>query len=422
MSKKLLILTSHDFLRFSNSRIKHLARHLSGLFEETYVGYRSYALPPSKTARIKAFLTLETRLFEKASLKLLEINPLGARPHGLATRLLKIPNPFEEKLPKLKRFLQEGLSLVGGISDLLILPSLLLALRRLGEASFQVLIAQGPFEVLCGALLKKWGKIGLFICDDADYEPGFAPTRLRRLLLKTVEKTGMKRADLVVSVGELLAERRRKEYGLKEVIVIPNGVEYHLLSQGQKKKNEAFYSLLYMGFIGGWSGLDLLLEALSLLKKRKHPLPRIFLAGHTDDFFFRHWQKRAQEQGLPFSYLGRFSYEELAEPLSCATIGWATFPPIALRRYAFPLKVVEYMAGGLAVIATRDTEAGRLVARHGTGYVIPYEAKSVAQVIQSIYQEPHSFEERRKRTTHVASQYDWRLLLRQYSDLVRKNL
>ena len=415
----LLILTSRDFARFANTRIRHLTHHLANLFEETTVVFRCHQVTPSNPWR--SFWRLQLRVYQKERLKLVEVDPLGARPHGLASRLLKITNPFEQKPPGGKRLLQEGLSLLGGISDLLLLPSLLLAFRRACAPRYRIILAQGPFEALCGALLKKWGRAVFLVCDDADYEPGFAPTRARRALIRWAEKTGIRRADLVVSVGHMLAERRRREYGLKNVVVIPNGVDYSIFSQAQIKKPSAHYTLLYMGYLGGWSGLDLLLAALVLLKKEKHPLPRLLLAGHLDPFYFEAWKEKAHKQNISFSYLGRFPYHKLTVPLEQAVLGWAVFPPIPLRRYAFPLKAVEYMAAGLAVLATKDTEAGLLINSHQAGYVLPYQKEIVAETLKNVYRNPEEVESYRRRGAEAARQYDWKKILKKYSALIKEN-
>ena len=296
------------------------------------------------------------------------------------------------------------------------MPSLLRGLSGLGH--FRLVIAQGPFEGVVGAILKRLKRVDFLVCDDADYEPGFAPTRLRQALIRLAERWGMRRADLVVSVGRLLAERRRQEYGLKKVFVLPNGVAYPVFSRAQKKAPGAEKSLLYMGYLGGWSGLDLLLLALKHLKAQGKPLPRLFLAGHPDPFYFSAWKTRAQKAGVPFSYLGQFAYEELVGPLSRAMVGWAVFPPIELRRYAFPLKAVEYMAGGLAVLATEGTEAGLLVREHGAGLSLPYRKEAVAEALLELLGDREKLQTFGKRGAEAARAYDWDLLLERYREFL----
>lgn len=416
--RRLLILTSRDFLGFSNSRVHHLAHYFARIFAETAVIFRTHSWPQGGIPKaVKNFFTFELQEKHRGSLRLLMVNPLGARRYGVATRLLRLRNPFEERPKGGKRLLQEIFATLGAISDLLIIPSLLRAAKTLGKQ--EVLIAQGPFEMYVGAILKEKGLVDLFVCDDADYEPGFAPTRLRQKILRWAERKGMQKADLVVSVGELLAARRRREYGLSNVHVIPNGVDWqHFYKAALKKRNNLV--LLYMGFLGGWSGLDLLLETLALFKEQTGGLLSLLLAGHQDEFFFKDWQRRAREKEISFFYLGRLPYRELIKPLSRATIGWAMFPPVLLRKYAFPLKVVEYFAGGLAVLATENTESGNTVTRWKAGFALPYDPQKVAEALTTLTRSPFLLEKLRANAISAAPFYDWKNLLRKYEELLKK--
>ena len=58
--------------------------------------------------------------------------------------------------------------------------------------------------------------------------------------------------------------------------------------------------------------------------------------------------------------MGKKRYDELPNLLAKADIGVALFRVNDLMKYTFPLKVVEYMAAGLAVVGTRVGETERL--------------------------------------------------------------
>ncbi len=421
--KRLLIITSRDFLRFSNSRIHHLAKFLASKFQETLIIYRPQFFPPQSSLikRSIDFISIKFNFLEKDGLKLVEVNPLMFRPYGLGTRILNIKNPFEKEQPHIfKTFSHEFLSFIGSVSDFAIIPSLLYVIYKTTKnTSFDLVLTQGPFEAVVGRILKTSGKAKRFVCDDADYEPGFAPTKCRQKLIKLAEKYGMSKAETIVCVGDLLAEKRRIEYKLSNIIVIPNGVDYQHFSKAQNILRKEF-CLLYMGFLGGWSGLNLLLDSLIELKKRGNPLPKLLLAGHYDPQFFSFWQQRAKINKIPFDYLGKISYRDLVKVLSKAQIGWALFPPIPLRRYAFSLKVVEYMAGGLAVLSTKDTESGRIVERHRAGLALKYSPSKVAHTINFLRENPDQLNIFRNNAAKAASYYDWKNLLEKYEKFVLK--
>jgi len=412
---ELFILTSHDLDEVPNSRLIHLANYFGKRWSTTVI-FRKQAFGRGEpfSQRLRTFFRLEVSRFTRGGVFYWRLNPWGARPYGLGTRLLGLKNPFLERPSPGKRLFQEFLGAVGGISDFLVVPSLLYLFSRFKPSPRRVVVAQGPYEGLCAAVLRKRGLFARFIYDDADYEPGFAPTGARRRFIRIVERLVMKKADQVVCVGELLAARRCKDYGLQRVEVIPNGVSYELFSPAQEKTGQA---LIYTGYIGGWSGLELLFAALSLLQKRGLAL-ELILAGHQEEVYFRNLKELGQRLGIRYLYLGKVPYQRLPVVLKRAVCGWALFPPIELRRYAFSLKVVEYMAAGCAVVSTADTESGLTVRRAGAGLVLPYQAEAVAEGLFKLFTERALLEGCRQKAALAAREYDWAKLLKKYESLL----
>ena len=70
--------------------------------------------------------------------------------------------------------------------------------------------------------------------------------------------------------------------------------------------------------------------------------------------------------------------EEVPAILARARVAFAASEPVAFRRYACPLKVMESMAAGLPVIVTSGTEAQMIVERHECGLAVPYAVEPLA--------------------------------------------
>ena len=79
------------------------------------------------------------------------------------------------------------------------------------------------------------------------------------------------------------------------------------------------------------------------------------------------------------------------------------------------------MAAGLAVLATKDTEAGLLINSHQAGYVLPYQKEIVAETLKNVYRNPEEVESYRRRGAEAARQYDWKKILKKYSALIKEN-
>jgi glycosyltransferase involved in cell wall biosynthesis len=116
-------------------------------------------------------------------------------------------------------------------------------------------------------------------------------------------------------------------------------------------------------------------------------------------------------------FLGRRPPEELPELLAGADVGLAASAPVPFRRYAAPLKVVEYMAAGLPVLATEGTEAGASVARAGAGLAVPYDAASVERALARLLGDPQLRAELGARGAEHSRGLDWRALVARELDL-----
>jgi glycosyltransferase involved in cell wall biosynthesis len=76
--------------------------------------------------------------------------------------------------------------------------------------------------------------------------------------------------------------------------------------------------------------------------------------------------------------MGKKSHDELPDILPRFLIGIATFPDTKLMRNAFPLKILEYMAAGLIVIATDVGDTGCIIRESGGGLLVSAEPDSIA--------------------------------------------
>jgi glycosyltransferase involved in cell wall biosynthesis len=104
-------------------------------------------------------------------------------------------------------------------------------------------------------------------------------------------------------------------------------------------------------------------------------------------------------------------YIDLPVYISRADIGYALFPPNPLRTYAFPMKVIEYMAGGLAVIGPEDTETEIILERFGCGLAIPYDVEAYVNAVVDLFSKRSELERMAGNGVKGARLFDWDLLM-----------
>jgi len=421
--KSALVITPQDYRGYSNFRLHHLVSHLKRRCDRVTVLYRHHIrerrrLPQS----ITSLFLINLRSERDDNLTLIRVDPLLNHKHSLGLDIVGIKDPYTNGENRLKRFMSWILSLLGILPDLLITPSLLLAyLLRLRKV-YDVIIGQGPWEMGLGYILRRLGRTKLLVYDDRDYEPGFITTNsLRRYIVAKAEKAMLRKADLVVCVGDRLASLREAETGVGPV-VIPNGVDYNLFKKAQEKVPHP-PTLFYMGYVNPWSGLDIVVESLSGLKK-KIPSIRLLVAGHIDGSYLDHLQERIKELDLEdsFHYLGTLRYHELVAPLRESDIGLAIFKPVKLRRYASSLKVIEYMAAGLPVITTSGTQSEDIVRKHNCGIGVEYRPDKIEDALFGILSDVKRYEELSVNAKKAAVNYDWKILMDKYLNTINERL
>lgn len=419
MMQRLLVASPLDVVGSPNSRTHHLVRHLALHFRETFVISRANNSHRSRWEQWSALLRMRTIIQDKGRTRWISLSPWGNVRHGLGLHLLGLASPYTVPASWLRRALRRVLSSLGLIFELGIFPSLVLGYVFRVRRPIDVFIGEGPWEILLGLLLQALGQARLVIYDDIDYQPGFQPiSGLRRWIISRLEWFGIRRADVVISVGERLASLRRAQGG-HMVQVIPNGVDVERFRAAYLARvvyGPRRPTLIYMGYLGAWGGLDLILDAAALAAL-KIPDLRVILLGHGAPLDLSALREGILQRGLEgtVEFRGEVAYNDLPAHLAEADIGLAMFRPLDLTRYAFPLKVVEYMAAGLPVMATEDTEAADLVTLADAGEAVPFNAPAAALRIIALLQDRERHRRYAKNAGAFSKAYDWNAVMAQYA-------
>ncbi|MFX0210074.1 MAG: glycosyltransferase family 4 protein [Candidatus Hodarchaeota archaeon] len=417
--KKLLIVTMLDYGYYSNNRVHHIVEQFKSRFEKVIILYKKVYIPKISSFgdQLKAFLIFRTSFAEMENITTIEMNPLFNHIDGFGINILGIRNPHTEVRSTILNSAKKALSNLGVISDLFFLLSSLFAFILRVRLKIDVFIGQGPWEAAVGYMLKKIGKLKVLVYDDFDYAPGYQHAKYRKLIVTSLENYVMKRSDIVISVSKLLGELREKQTG-KKIEIIPNGVNYELFRRAQYKKPHP-PTLIYMGYVSDWSGVELIVEALPTIKGNV-PNLRFIVIGHCSPNYLASIKSMVGKLklGESFAYLGNKRYVELVDYLKQADIGMALFKPIELRKYAFPLKVIEYMASGLPVIATRGTQAGITVEAHQCGEAIGFSADEFSTCVCSMLTDREKYRRYSENSKKNSFNYDWEKLMRREYELI----
>jgi len=297
-----------------------------------------------------------------------------------------------------------------GLNHLVSPLKVFISFLKNNKMKYDYIVAESPWGGLVAILLKLFGKTKIVIYEDMDFFPGFyTKSKIRNIIVKFLEWLVIKNADLVISVGNELANIRRR-ITKKEVYVSPNGVFYDKFARALQKQEHP-PTLIYMGNIEEWAGVDLPIRALPRLLE-KIPNLRYMVVG--DGPFLEKIKQLSEELGVAdhVDFVGLQPYDNLPNYLSKADIGIATYLPIDLMKYAFTLKVVEYGAAGLPVIATKIGETTKYISKNRTGILINRNEDEFYEAVIKLFENKQLYHELSTNGTKKAKLMDWDIILK----------
>jgi glycosyltransferase involved in cell wall biosynthesis len=159
------------------------------------------------------------------------------------------------------------------------------------------------------------------------------------------------------------------------VTVIPNAADPDLFaprSGAALRRRLGWEGMFVAGFVGSmksWHGLPTLLEALRLLGAPRQAF-RLLLVGDGPDL--RDLQALAQRMGLAecIHATGAVPYREVAGWMAAMDAGVAPYAASA-EGYFSPVKLFEYMAAGLPVVAARLGATESVIDEGRNGWLYP---------------------------------------------------
>ncbi len=409
--KKLLIITEIDYKKAPNDRVQHLIKYLASKFEEVTVVYRKRNTELS----FKTIFLLQTSVFQEKNIRFIEIDPLLNYSMGLVGSFTgyNLGERFS-----IKSSLKKIFCFATFIKDISLVLSMCLIIPFRIRSKFDVCIYQGPWEGVIALLLKKLGKVKFIVYDNIDYLPVL--TKFRTFYTKLIDKYLLTKTDLIVCVSKKLSQLRKSQTQ-KEVFIVPNGVNYQLFKIAQEKIKHP-PTLIYTGNVTHWSGLDLVICSLSEIKE-KIPDIKILIVGEAFPHTYGEGLKKmTTELDLTKNvlFIGRKEYAELPLFLKEADIGLAFFQPVSLRQYAFPLKVIEYIAAGLPVIGTKGSETEEIIKEYKCGIAVEFTRESFVESVCSLLTDKNKYEHFSSNAKRYSRAFDWNNILEKEYSLIKK--
>lgn len=254
------------------------------------------------------------------------------------------------------------------------------------------------------------------------------PRLLRRPAAEAVhvlETLAARYLAAVVAVNEHMAAGFRAR-GARRVVAVHNYPPLALFPRRPRAERPAPIAV-YTGLLTRERGLEIVWRAGRRLRALL-PSAEVRVVGRVDwagvDPAVPRAPERWREEAAT-RLCGTVPAEAVADVLAGAAVGWIPFQPTPNNARALPLKLLEYMAAGLPVVASDVGVLAAIVRREGCGLVVPPDdpeahARALARLLIDA-DEARRLGGRGRRA--VAARYTWeaeaKRLLELYAELAR---
>jgi glycosyltransferase involved in cell wall biosynthesis len=207
----------------------------------------------------------------------------------------------------------------------------------------------------------------------------------------------------VLNQGDLEAY---KKWGLDNIFLIPSGVDTEKFSPLGRERTD-FFTVLYVGRLDYEKGIDILLDAIRIVNRKRGATQQEILFRICGDGPLSQLVQNHADEVPNVRYMGYVTEEELLECYRSADL--FVMPS---RRETFGLVAMEAMSCGLPVV-TSDISGPRTFVRDSFGELIPpRNSCALASGIEKMHElwteKPDGFRERGRLARRICQEeYTW---------------
>jgi glycosyltransferase involved in cell wall biosynthesis len=198
-----------------------------------------------------------------------------------------------------------------------------------------------------------------------------------------------------------------------KICLVRNGIDVELIRRAKPMRLEGDPSILFMGHLLYWKGIDILLDAMNMLVSqgiKANPMLHILGSGIMEE----HCKEYVSRHGLAdkvhfWGYAG--------ESVKFRMLKGADMVVIPSRYETSSVVLLEAMAAGKPVIATRVGGIPELLKHGVNGILTSPLSGEIAMAIKSLCERKQLVEEYGRNNQEAAKLFDWKNIAQSYVQL-----
>jgi glycosyltransferase involved in cell wall biosynthesis len=239
--------------------------------------------------------------------------------------------------------------------------------------------------------------------DDAVYEKSSGLKSIQRKIEKMISARSLAKASAILVSNEPTKEIMKSYYNVdeKKISIVPNGVDLSFFRPTSKDPKK----LVFSGVMYHHRGLDLLLDSAPDVIKEV-PDAKFVLLGEGPEM--KNLQELVKKNNLEsnIEFKGWVTRQNIPRNLSNASIGIGPLKRTDVTENALPIKVLEYMASGLPIIAKTGTLPLDVLRNNENGYFVD-NATELSEKIVLLFKNSDIVEKMSKKSLEMVEKFSW---------------
>jgi len=268
-----------------------------------------------------------------------------------------------------------------------------------------------PFHLVPNAAIscaKALGIPSIIKIDDAIYEKSSGLKAIQRKIEKMISTSSLRKASRVLVSNEPTKEIMKSYYKVDEekISIVPNGVDISFFESRKKDPMK----LVFSGVMYHHRGLDVLLDSAPAVIKQV-PDARFVLLGDGPEM--KRLKDIVKQNNLEsnIEFKGWVDRKDIAGHLSNASIGIGPLKRTMVTENALPIKVLEYMASSLPIVAKIGTLPSDVLVNNENGYFVE-NSSELAEKIIKLLQNPELVEKMGKNSFDMVQKFSWEKIVK----------